>query len=141
MSFSRSKISEIGKEKISLNENHSESVHGVRVVDFRDSSKQFVGLRIYPLDTFSLSVDKGFTGRASVIEYWGVKERVTAGKDSLGVVVKKGSSIGYVGEMKMRKNEVSKSREIRKESMELMGWLVIFGLGMFGFWVWRRLGK
>ncbi|MGB4400605.1 MAG: hypothetical protein WBJ10_14630 [Daejeonella sp.] len=71
LNLGRSKTSEIGKEKISLNENHSESVKGVRVVDIRDSSKQFVGMRIYPLDTFSLSVDKGFRGRAKMVEYWG----------------------------------------------------------------------
>ncbi|MEJ7694695.1 hypothetical protein [Daejeonella sp.] len=139
LNFVKSKSSELGKEKISLNESHSEAINGVRVVDIRDSSRQLVGMRIYPLDTFSLSVDNGFRGRASVIEYWGVKESVTDGKDSSAVVVKKDYSIGYVGEREMRKNEVSKSREVWKISLRVMVLVVIMAVGMFGFWLWIRL--
>ncbi len=139
VSFGRSKTSEIGKEKISLNESRSELINGVRVVDIRDSSKAFVGLRIYPLDTFSLSVNNGFRGRASVIEYWGLKERVTEGRDSSGVVAKKEYSSGYVDEIEVRKNEVLKSREVRKESIGVMGWIVVFGAGVVIVWLWGRL--
>ena len=141
MSFGKSKSSDVEKEKISLNENHSESIKGVRVVDIRYSSKQFVGLRIYPLDTFSLSVDKGFRGRAKMVEYWGVMERVREGRDSSGVVVKKENSSEYVGESEMRKNEVLKSREVRKESMGMTGYLLFIGVGLFIIWVWWRLKK
>jgi hypothetical protein len=85
MSFGRSKTSETEKERISLNESRSESVNGVRVMEMRDSSKQFVGLRIYPLDTFSLNVNDGFRGKAKVVEYWGVEERVKEARDSSGL--------------------------------------------------------
>ncbi len=131
LDFARSKTSEIRKEKLSLNESRSEWVDGVRVVDIKDSSRQFVALRIYPLDTFSLSMNDGFRGRASVIEYWSLKERVSNGKDSSGLIARQEHTNGYAGEIEIRKDEASKSREVRKERMVLVGWIVIVGLGVF----------
>ncbi len=124
-----------------MNESHSELITGVRVVDIKDTSKQFVGMRIYPLDTFSLSVDRGFMGRVSVVEYWGVKERVREGKNSSNVVGNKEYTRVYVGEIESEKGEFAKNRKVKNKRVVALMWVVTFGVGVLGFVVWSRVKR
>jgi hypothetical protein len=51
------------------------------------------------------------------------------------VIGKKEYGSGYVGDMERRKQEASKGREFRKESVAMVG--LIVAVGAFGFWMWR----
>lgn len=141
LSFAKFKSSETVKEHLSLDENRSVSEKGMRVIDFQDSGKLFVGLRIYPLDTFSLSVNQGFKGRASLIEYVGLKEGVIRLKDSSVLAANEEHKFRYVRDTKGQKTAVSKMRELRKKSLRNLAWILIVGLVVLNIWVWWRKGK
>lgn len=78
----KSQSSLLVKDEISLLSNEYESYQGKRIIMIRDSNNQQYRLKISPVDTFTFSLENGFKGKASSIEFKGTFQQKTATTDS-----------------------------------------------------------
>lgn len=126
------------RDKILLGESAHDSLGLARVIHVRDSSDQSYQMRIFPVDTFTFSLQNGYQGKASLIEISGIRKQLLTGRDSIAVYSQNQVDREYERETEDRKTSVIRTREIRKWNIRLIWAVIVLGVLGLGFWVCRR---
>lgn len=141
LNFEKMRISEVQTEDRHILSKYNESLRSNRIVFTSDSDKQFYRVSIFPLDTFSFSLQDGFKGRASSIEVTGVRYQVKTVSDSAGFVGEEQGTIQFDHVSKRKETAVLSTKVLEKK---MPGWkfglIVIVLLGVI-VWVWGRFWK
>ncbi len=142
LNFAKDKISTSSKQETQLESRQSDSVTGYRMLHLTDSSKQFFRVTIFPLDTFTLSLQNGFKGMASSIELAGFKEEMKMLYDSTAFTAEKQSAVRIDQQIKTSKTEQSSSKALRKNNLSWISGFAVLLLLAFTVWLgWKYVKK
>jgi len=136
----RNKAKLIQNEEVRMTSEQSELIFGNRLIQLADSSSKFFSIEIYPLDTFTFSVNDGFRGMASKIEVRGIMYERQKFLDSISFSTEKDQTIQYGSEYKIREKGLRASKEVK--SPRLFWLVVLFLIGfiivVYGFFQVRK---
>jgi len=130
------------KEEVRLNSQQSELVTRNRVVQVTDSSRRVFRVEIFPLDTFSFSLDGGFRGRAAKIVIIGNEKDFQSISDSVGLTSARYNTVRFKKKNEIKGKEIAASKDVKsRASGWLVGMLCLSGVTVFCylfFWIRRR---
>lgn len=142
LNFVKDKTSTRSKQETQLESRQSDSISGHRMLHLTDSSRQYFRVTIFPLDTFTLSLQNGFKGTASSIELAGFKEEMKMLYDSTVFNAKEQRTLRIDQQTKTSKTEQSSSKTLRKSNSSWMSGLVVLTLLAFIVWQgWKYIKK
>lgn len=127
------------KDKVNILTNENELYQGSKVIMITDSNDYQYKLKIFPLDTFTFSLENGFKGKASSIEFTGRLQQKTATTDSSTFAGRKQKTrhVGLV--RKVESEQLASSKAISK--IWLNWWLIaglVVGIVLF-IWMFNKL--
>jgi len=130
----RNKAKLIQNEEVRITTEQSELIYGNRLIELTDSSSKFFSIEIYPLDTFTFSVNDGFRGMASKIEVQGIMHEGKKFSDSIRFSTERDQTIQYGSEYKIREKGIRASKEVKSPRSY---WLVVlFLIGIYNSCLW-----
>ncbi len=144
LNLAKDKTSTGSKQETQLDSRQSDSLTGHRMLHLTDSSRQFFRMTIFPLDTFTLSLQNGFKGRASSIELAGLKENIKMFYDSAAFTAEKQNTVRFDQQIKTSKTEQSSSKALRKSNLSWIPGLVVLALLAFIVllgWKYKKAAK
>lgn len=124
----RNRTKMVKKEDVRINSQTSELINGNRLLQFTDSSNKFFSIKIFPLDTFTFSVNDGFKGKASKIEWVGTEQDMKHFSDSMGIRAESEKSLRFELESEIKEKVIRASKEVKSRRTN---W--VLGLGLVGF--------
>lgn len=122
-------------EDTSMQNRTAASLKGNQLILVNDSVNHEYQVRIFPLDTFSFSAERGFKGKAASIEFAGSGKQV---KESLESTVFSADNREETGQriiLKTNAREIDRSKSTR--TSRISWWVVFVGIGIAGFLIWR----
>lgn len=118
----------VQQESTGLESRIKESNYTNRIIEISDSSNHQYKVRIFPLDTFSFSIDSGFKGRARSIEFSG---SIRQGSDASGIIADSATKLideVYKQQTSSSSKEMTTTKALTKKSP-----------GIISFWIWIGL--
>ena len=129
------------QESSGLESRIKESTYTNQIIEIRDSSNQQYKVRIFPLDTFSYSVDSGFKGKARSIEFSGSKSQK---KDASGIILDSAAKLTdevYRQETNNSSKEIINTKALNKKSFGIIPFWIWIGLIIFIIYVVLKFSK
>lgn len=124
------------KEDVQIISKTSELINGNRLVLLTDSSSKFFSVEIFPLDTFTFSVNDGFKGKASKIEFMGIENEVQRILDSTGFRTEREKSLQYSRESQIKEKEIKSLKEVKTRRSNLV--LGLIGFIIFSYYLFHK---
>ena len=112
------------------------------VISIRDSAKHQYQVNIFPIDSFSFSLQEGFRGRAHAIELKGEIHQRKETSELHGSTAKKQHSSNYHEEAKISGRAKGNNKDLKKKSFNLIVVLVFIGfIGLVAYFYKRYYGS
>ena len=108
------------------------------VISIRDSAKHQYQVNIFPIDSFSFSLQEGFRGRAHVIELKGEIHQRKETSELHDSTAKRQHSSNYHEEAKISGRAKGNNKDLKKESFKLIAVLVCMGLMGLAVYLYKR---
>ena len=118
-----------------------ESNYTNQIIELSDSSNHQYKVRIFPLDTFSFSVDSGFKGRARSIELSGF---IRQSRDASGIITDSAAKLTdevYRQEASSSSKEKIITKALTKKSFGIIPFWIWIGLIIFIIYVVVKFSK
>lgn len=125
LSIQHDRNNRVQKENLGLESRIKESTYTNQIIELNDSSSHQYKVRIFPLDTFSFSVDCGFRGRARSIEFSGSMKQSRNASSIIADSAAKLTDEVYKQESNSSSKEMTTNRDLIKKYV-----------GIFPFWIW-----
>ena len=129
------------QESSGLESRIKESTYTNQIIEIRDSSNQQYKVRIFPLDTFSYSVDSGFKGRAKSIELIG---SIIQRKDVSTIIADSAAKLTdevYKQQTSSSSKEIINTKALNKKSFGIIPFWIWIGLIIFIIYVVLKFSK
>ena len=126
-------------EDISIQTSESGAFQGSRIIAMSDSVNQQYRINIFPLDTFSFSLQNGFKGKASMIEVVGTRQEVKKITDSNTFRAERQDETQYDSKSRSRVKTFNRDKSLEKrKSNIIVNILSVITLGVLMWLVWRK---
>lgn len=129
------------QESSGLESRIKESTYTNQIIELSDSSNNQYKVRIFPLDTFSFSVDGGFKGRAKSIELIG---SIIQRKDVSTIIADSAAKLTdevYRQETNNSSKEIINTKALNKKSFGIIPFWIWIGLIIFIIYVVLKFSK
>ncbi len=121
-------------EDISIQSSERGFLQGSRIISMSDSANNQYRINIFPLDTFSFSLQNGFKGKASMIEVVGRRQEVKKIIDSSTIRGERQEETQYDSKRSSRESTTSRQKNLQKKRSKLL--LTVLTLGLSGLVIW-----
>lgn len=135
LNYERNKAKLIQKEEVRMTNDQSELIYGNRLIRLTDSSSKFFSIEIYPLDTFTFSVNNGFKGKASKIGVQGLIYKRQKFLDSISFSAENEQILEFRSENEIKEKEIRAIKDVKNRRsywfavLFLIGFMIIlYGL-------------
>ena len=137
----RKMTKELQKDDIRISSQQLESITGSRQINFTDSSSNMFKVTIFPLDTFTFSLEGGFKGKAMRIEAAGIIKQYKKMVDSSEMLFEKETRVEFENNRNVKKVESSKKRVIERKRVRWVSGITVMVVLSLVVWLWwkRRL--
>ncbi len=134
----KSRTSVSSTEDINFQAKHDQSYQGNRIISISDSTNQFYRVNIFPLDTFSFSIQDGFKGKASRVEVIKTVQQVKQINDSSLFTAKRHNETQYYSESEASETTASRIKSLEKKNSSII--VNLLGIGFAGALIWLCRG-
>ena len=135
----RKRTKQLQKDDVHINSQQLESISGSRQINLTDSSSNLFKVTIFPVDTFTFSLEGGFNGKATKIEATGINWQLKKMRDSSELFFEKGTRVEYDNKRDVLKVESSKVKVIeRKRVSWVLGLAVLVIISLLIWFWWKR---
>ena len=121
-------------EDISIQSSERGFLQGSRIISMSDSVDNQYYIKIFPLDTFSFSLQNGFKGKASLIEVVGTRQEVKKIIDSSTIRAERQNETLYNNKSTSKESIASRQKKLQKKRSTLL--LPMLTLGISGLVIW-----